>query len=100
MTSADIIRSIWDDISQSAFVVADLTSLNSNVLLELGIAHTLGRNTFMITQDDSPKHRPESIKKLRVVSYSLGNPSSMQALESSLYSFFTSSLEKQTVEYP
>ncbi len=48
---ADIIRSIWDNLCQATHVLVDLTGLNANVALELGIAHTLGRNVLLVSQD-------------------------------------------------
>ena len=47
----DIMRSIWDEIGRATHVVVDMTGLNDNVLLELGIAHVLGRNVLLISQD-------------------------------------------------
>jgi hypothetical protein len=46
-----IIRSIWDEICRATHITADLTGLNLNVCLELGIAHTLGRPTLIIGRE-------------------------------------------------
>jgi hypothetical protein len=43
-----IIESIWQEICAATHLTVDLTGLNLNVCLELGIAHTLGRPTWLI----------------------------------------------------
>lgn len=57
-----IIQEIWTQIWAAAVVIADVTEKNPNVNYELGICHTLGVPTVIITQslDDVPfdyKHR-------------------------------------------
>jgi ClpX C4-type zinc finger len=72
-----LIEDIWASIVGSAFVVADLTTKNANVLYEVGMAHTIGRPVVIITQDmdDVPfdlrhrrcivyKHTPRGCKLL------------------------------------
>lgn len=66
----DIIRSIWDELCRATCVVADLTEANVNAALELGVAHTLGKPTFIMTQQRS-KYFP-SIAKLRMLRYDPG----------------------------
>ena len=44
----EIIDSIWEEIGRATHVTVDLTNLNPNVCLELGIADTLGRRTLLI----------------------------------------------------
>jgi hypothetical protein len=63
----DIIRSIWDELCRATYVVADLTEANVNAALELGIAHTLGKPAFIMTQQRT-KYFP-SIAKLRMLRY-------------------------------
>jgi len=43
-----IVESIWQEICTATHVTVDLTGLNLNVCLELGIAHALGRPTWLI----------------------------------------------------
>ena len=88
-TSADISRAIWNDIARSAFIIADITSLNANAMLELGIAHTLGRRTAILAQDLDASTYPESLQKLRIIRYDWNNPSSLEDLEDFLFQFFT-----------
>jgi len=51
-----IIDDIWQAINSSEVVIADVTGRNSNVMYEIGMAHTVGRPVIIITQtmDDVP----------------------------------------------
>jgi hypothetical protein len=71
VSDPNIIRSIWDNLCQASHVVVDLTGLNANVALELGIAHTLGRNVLLVTQDSNKKGCFPSITKMRTHRYSV-----------------------------
>ena len=55
MLDPDIVRSIWDEICTATYVVCDLTALNPNVTLELGIVHTLGRNVLISPRTSAPR---------------------------------------------
>lgn len=68
----DIIRSIWDDICRATHVLVDLTGFNPNVMLELGMAHALGRNVELVSQDAQAIGRIPSLAKRRVRVYSPG----------------------------
>lgn len=46
-----IIEDIWTKINQAGFIIADLTNKNPNVMYEVGIAHTVGRPTILLTQN-------------------------------------------------
>lgn len=48
----NILQDIIQPIYEADIILADLTGLNSNVLYELGLAHTMNRKTIIITQDD------------------------------------------------
>lgn len=52
-SSTDILREIMLDLDGADLVVADLTSLNPNVMYELGIRHGFCKRTIMLTQDRS-----------------------------------------------
>jgi hypothetical protein len=71
----DIIRSIWKNLGQASHVVVDLTGLNANVALELGIAHTFGpeNKVLIVTQDSAVKEYFPAIAKTRMHSYSLAS---------------------------
>ena len=49
-----ISQRIWDGIADSRFVIADISGHNPNVLYELGVAHGLGVNTFLIVDSGTP----------------------------------------------
>jgi hypothetical protein len=48
-----IIEDIWTKINQSAFIIADVTGRNPNVMYEVGIAHAIGKPTILLTQEIS-----------------------------------------------
>jgi hypothetical protein len=50
-------------------VLVDLTGLNANVALELGMAHTLGKLVLMVGQDDTADRLFASVRKLRLQPY-------------------------------
>jgi hypothetical protein len=55
-SGGEITGDIWSGIYHARFIVADCTGKNSNVFYEIGIAHTLGKPTILISQtkDDIP----------------------------------------------
>jgi nucleoside 2-deoxyribosyltransferase len=67
-----IIHAIWDDLCRASVVLIDLTGPNLNVLIELGIAHAIGRPVIAVQRRDPDRVnvRPKHIEKLRVHSYS------------------------------
>jgi len=65
----NVVESIWKGICQADIVIADVTGRNPNVFYELGIAHTLGKDTILITQNF--KDIPFDIQYLRHIKYSL-----------------------------
>jgi hypothetical protein len=64
-----IIQSIWQDICAAHSVLVDLTGLNINVLIELGMAHALGRIVLTVRQAGLKEPLPRNIEKLRVLDY-------------------------------
>ena len=48
---SDIMRDLVLDLDRADLVVADLTSLNPNVMYELGIRHGFSKKTIILTQD-------------------------------------------------
>ena len=49
----DIMEDVWSGILRSRLIIADTTGRNPNVFYELGIAHTLGKDVILLTQDVS-----------------------------------------------
>jgi len=66
---AAIIPAIWQDIGRAHLVVVDLTGLNLNVAIELGLAHALGRKVLATRRAGSNEPLPRNIEKLRVLEY-------------------------------
>jgi hypothetical protein len=83
----DILRSIWDELCRATHVVVDLTGLNANVALELGMAHTLGRNVLLISQDQQVERYFRAVAKHRIHPYTLTGSDSPE-LQATLQRFF------------
>lgn len=64
-----IIHDIWKSICESHFVIADLSTRNPNVMYELGIAHTVGKETILIHQSDGAPNFPFDISHIRIINY-------------------------------
>lgn len=82
---------IWDDpaviqdvvnlIDRSKVVICDCTGRNPNVFYETGIAHTLGRDVILITQNEADI--PFDLRHLRFLKY-LNNSEGRKALTARL----------------
>lgn len=66
--NAAVMVDIWHSICRARFVVADLTARNPNVFYELGIAHTVGKDTIMIAQQEEASI-PFDISHIRRIRY-------------------------------
>jgi hypothetical protein len=66
--SQNILKDIIQPIYESDIILADVTGLNSNVLYELGIAHSFNKKTIIITQDELSA-LPFDLKQYRVKYY-------------------------------
>lgn len=65
-----IMSDIWKSICESRIVVADLTKFNPNVMYELGIAHTVGKPTLIVYQEDvEKKDFPFDLAHIRRINY-------------------------------
>lgn len=72
---------VWRGINEAGIIVADLTGRNANVFYETGIAHTLGKEVILLTQDRDEK--PFDISHLRYIFYEY-TPPGMAKMESAL----------------
>ena len=72
LSLSDVIQSIWQEIAKATYVLVDLTEFNTNVALELGIAHTLGKSTLLVGQGDTVDELFPMISKLRFQTYKDG----------------------------
>ncbi|MGV0982745.1 MAG: hypothetical protein ACOYB0_10335 [Polynucleobacter sp.] len=62
-----VIQDVVSLIDKSRVVIADCTHRNPNVFYEIGIAHTLGREVILITQNESDV--PFDLRHLRYIKY-------------------------------
>lgn len=76
-----VIQDVVSLIDRSRVVICDCTGRNPNVFYEIGIAHTLGRETILITQSEADI--PFDLRHLRFVTY-LNNGESLSALSENL----------------
>jgi integrase len=47
----DILEDIWVAVNEATIIIADVTKRNPNVMYEVGIAHTVGKDVILLTQD-------------------------------------------------
>ena len=69
-----IIHAIWDDLCRADVVLVELGTGNLNVMIELGMAHAIGRPVLAVMRRDPAAAnkvdiRPKHIEKLRVFPY-------------------------------
>jgi len=64
-----IIQDIWKSICEARLIVADLSGLNPNVMYELGMAHTLGKETILIYQRGGEIKFPFDLAHIRRIEY-------------------------------
>lgn len=76
-----IIDDIAELIDTSAVIICDCTGKNPNVFYELGIAHTLGRQTILVTGNEADV--PFDVRHRRFLPY-LSNDQGLQELENAL----------------
>lgn len=81
--NAAIIQDIVSLIDRSRIVVCDCTGRNPNVFYEAGVAHTLGRDVILITQNEHDI--PFDLRHLRYVRY-LNNAEGRASLTHALQS--------------
>jgi hypothetical protein len=88
-SKGSIMQDVWSAIYYAKVIVADCTKRNPNVFYEIGIAHTLGKDTILISQ--ALKDIPFDLRHLRTIIYEF-TPRGMADLESSLESTLKSLL--------
>lgn len=90
-SNSSIIEDIWCYINSSRVLVADLTSKNTNVFYEIGIAHAIGKPVILITQNI--EDIPFDLRHLRHIVYEF-TPRGMEKFESDLYNTIQYLIEK------
>ena len=79
-----IIQDIWKSICEARIVIADMSNLNPNVMYELGIAHTIGKETILLYQKTKEELRfPFDLSHIRRIEYENTMPGA-KALENEL----------------
>lgn len=78
-----VVNEIWTLMLGAQIVIADCTGRNPNVFYELGMAHTLGKSTLLLTQD--LEDIPFDIRHLRRIEYKF-TPRGTKTLEAQLRS--------------
>jgi hypothetical protein len=76
-----IIEDIWKSINEAKIIIAELTGKNPNVFYEVGIAHTIGKEVILITQN--LEDVPFDLRHLRCIIYEY-TPRGVQLLENNL----------------
>jgi hypothetical protein len=66
-TPTEIIEDIWGSINKARLIVADVTNKNPNVFYELGMAHTVGKDVIILTQNKEDV--PFDLRHLRYFPY-------------------------------
>jgi hypothetical protein len=86
-----IIEDIWANINKARLLIADLTGKNPNVFYEVGVAHTIGKDVILTTQniDDVPF----DLRHLRHIQYEY-TPRGMEAFEQHLKNTIISILSR------
>jgi hypothetical protein len=51
--AGNVVRQIWELISESVVVLAEVSEQNANVYYELGLAHAIGKPCVLLTRDAS-----------------------------------------------
>ncbi len=79
----NIIQEVVSLIDKSRIVICDCTDRNPNVFYEAGIAHTLGRDVILLTQNGSDI--PFDVQHIRYIEY-LNNSEGLDELSTTLQS--------------
>jgi hypothetical protein len=77
-TNKAIIQDIWKAICEARLVIADLTRVNPNVMYELGMAHTVGKETILIYQKEEEIVFPFDLGHIRRIEYENDAPGGKQ----------------------
>jgi hypothetical protein len=80
-TTHAVLEDIWAAICSARLVIADCTDRNPNVFYEIGVAHTIGQPTILLTQ--RPEDVPFDLRHFRYIQYQL-TPRGMKEFEKTL----------------
>ena len=90
ISTSAIMQDIWKNICEARLIIADLTEFNPNVMYELGIAHTLGKETILIYQKNNEEKKfPFDVSHIRRIEYentATGGANLAESLENTILS--------------
>lgn len=66
-TNNAVMADVWGAIFSASMIIADCTGRNVNVFYELGMAHTIGKPTIIVSQDEADI--PFDVRQFRYVVY-------------------------------
>jgi hypothetical protein len=71
LRTGNLIPNVWNEMLDSGCIVADLTAPNPNVYYEVGLAHALGRDMFVMVQKGT--NLPADLKPAHYLEYDVGD---------------------------
>ena len=86
-TDGDKVKKIWEQLNSASYVVVDCTDHNPNVFYELGIAHTLGKLTYLCARNRTDLSSFD-IRNIHSKAYNDFNYDSMNELKKDLKNWF------------
>jgi hypothetical protein len=87
-STGSIMADVWSAINFATVLIADCTDRNPNVFYEIGVAHTVGKDTILISQ--SLDDIPFDLRHLRTIIFEYTPPGMIQfekTLSSTLWPF-------------
>lgn len=67
LRTGNLIQNVWNEILESGCIIAELSAFNPNVYYELGMAHGLGRDAFVLVQQGT--NLPADLKGSHYLEY-------------------------------
>jgi len=92
----DLMQTVWDATLVSGVIIAEVSALNANVFYELGLAHALGKDTFILKQKGSTV--PADFGGAHYYEYDLNNLAAGQAMLQAEFAQWASANHAQGVK--
>lgn len=96
--AGDIVGQVVEMLVESAVVLGEISMLNANVYYELGIAHTIGKPTVLVTQAIDVV--PFDLRALRIIVYNKDDPHWGETLRVGLAKALTETITKPSLSVP
>ena len=87
-----IVDVIWESINKAVLIIADLTGKNPNVFYEVGMAHTLGKEVILLSQN--MEDVPFDLRHLNIIIYKW-TPPGAKKLETALAATIQAVLQRE-----